>query len=36
MSPYLPTESLAASFEMVCYGFTVVAAAISYMLTMRF
>ena len=35
MFPILPGELLAGGLELVCYGFTVLAALISYLLMMR-
>jgi len=30
-----PTESIADAFELLCYGFTVAAAVLSYLVTLR-
>jgi hypothetical protein len=35
MNPILPGEFLAGSLELVCYGFTVLAAVVSYVFLLR-
>ena len=35
MFPVLPSELLAGSLELVCYGFTVLAALISFLMVPR-
>lgn len=35
MYPILPCEFVAGSLELVCYGFTVLAALVSYVLMLR-
>jgi hypothetical protein len=35
MYPVIPTDLMAGGYELVCYGFTVAAALISYLLAMR-
>ncbi len=35
MHPLIPSDMVAGAFEMVCYGFTVVAALLSYLLGPR-
>lgn len=35
MYPVFPTDLMVGSWELVCYGFTVAAALISFLLSMR-
>jgi hypothetical protein len=35
MVPIIPSDILAGSWELVCYGLTVLAAAFSYLLMLR-
>ena len=35
MYAFMPTDSLASAFEMVCYCFTAVAAVLSYLFVLR-
>ena len=35
MYPVIPTDMMAGGCELVCYGFTVAAALISYLLALR-
>jgi hypothetical protein len=35
MYAFLPADSLASAFEMVCYCFTVAAAVLSYLFVLR-
>jgi hypothetical protein len=36
MYPLVPPDAMAGALEMACYGFTVAAALLSYLLTLRF
>lgn len=35
MSPFLPSDVLSGGLELVCYGFTVLAALVSFLLLPR-
>lgn len=36
MYPFVPADALTGALEMVCVFFTVIAAVVGYLLTMRF
>jgi hypothetical protein len=36
MLPIIPHEAIASSLEIACYGFTVVAACLTWVFTLRF